>query len=368
MRITKKLILLFVIICIGKFSSAQFTGSNPITQSSTGNVGINILSPGAVIAPLEVKNGSVLFDGALGTYPALSGAGTRMLWYPAKAAFRAGSITSTQWDDANIGVNSFACGLSTTASGVQSSAFGGGTASGVRAAAFGTSTASNTGATSFNAGIASGSGAFAINGTASGNLSFSAGTNTTASGLSACSFGTTTTAYGYYSAAWGTNTTAESGYEFVIGKFNVLNAAYNRTAWVSTDPLFVIGNGSSAAAPNNALTVLKNGNVLINKVTQLNPNYLLDVNGKIRSNEIVVNTTGADFVFEKNYSLLSLNELEQKLKQDKHLPGIASAKEMQENGVGLAELNTSLLQKTEELTLYIIELNKRIEALEKKNK
>ena len=81
-----------------------------------------------------------------------------------------------------------------------------------------------------------------------------------------------------------------------------------------------------------------------------------------------MNTTGADFVFENNYELLPLNLLEQKIREEKHLPGIASANDMQTNGVGLAELNTSLLQKTEELTLYIIELNKRIEALEKLNK
>ena len=65
---------------------------------------------------------------------------------------------------------------------------------------------------------------------------------------------------------------------------------------------------------------------------------------------------------------MPLDVLEQKINADKHLPEIASAEEMQTNGVGLSELNIKLLQKTEELTLYIIELNKRIERLENKNK
>ena len=364
----KQVFLITIIVCIGKSSFAQFTttGGN-ITQSTTGNVGIGILTPTAPLSLLEVKNGSVLFDGTTGTTP-ISGAGTRMMWVPSKSAFRAGSVSGTQWNDASIGLNSFACGTSTTASGEQSSAFGNATATGVRASAFGQSTASGSNATSFGGGIAIGTGAFAISGTASGNLSFSAGTATTASGLSSFSYGNSSTAYGYYSAAWGIGTNSEAYAEFVIGRYNILNVAYARTSWTATDPLFIIGNGTSPTARNNALTVLKNGNVLINKATQVNSTYKLDVNGKIRASEIVVNTTGADFVFEKNYELMPLDVLEQKIKADKHLPEIASAEEMQTNGVGLSELNTKLLQKTEELTLYIIELNKRIERLENKNK
>jgi len=92
--------------------------------------------------------------------------------------------------------------------------------------------------------------------------------------------------------------------------------------------------------------------------------YKLDVDGKIRANEIVVNTGGADFVFEDNYNLKSLNEVESFIKENKHLPEIPTAKEVQENGVSLGEMQTKLLQKVEELTLYIIEQEKRIKELE----
>ena len=353
----KKIILFLAIICIGKSSFAQFTGSNPITQSTAGNVGINIISPSPVIAPLEVKNGSVLFDGTIGTYPALSGAGTRMLWYPAKKAFRAGSVTGAQWDDASIGTNSFASGNSTTASGTTSTAMGNGTiASGLFSFACG-----NTTTASGPYGFASG-----VSTLASANFTFAAGSQTIASASGASVFGNYSTASGILSTAFGYHSIAQAYSSFVIGAYNNTSLGYNTNAWINVDPLFVIGNGTSSTATNNALTVLKNGNVLINKATQTNTGYILDVNGKIRSNEIVVNTTGADFVFEKNYKLTPLNLLEQMIKEEKHLPGIASASEMQENGVGLAELNKSLLQKTEELTLYIIELNKRIELLEQK--
>jgi hypothetical protein len=103
------------------------------------------------------------------------------------------------------------------------------------------------------------------------------------------------------------------------------------------------------------------GNILIGKTSQTNLAYKLDVAGIIRANEIIVNTTGADFVFEPTYKLRSLAELEAFIKASKHLPDIAPAKEMQENGVSAGEMQAKLLQKIEELTLYIIEQNKKIE-------
>lgn len=105
------------------------------------------------------------------------------------------------------------------------------------------------------------------------------------------------------------------------------------------------------------------GNVLINKITQVNTSYKLDVAGKIRANEIVVNTTGADFVFADNYKLNGLKEVELFVKKNKHLPEIPSAAEMTEQGMEVGELTKRLLQKVEELTLYIIEQQKQIDAL-----
>jgi hypothetical protein len=73
-----------------------------------------------------------------------------------------------------------------------------------------------------------------------------------------------------------------------------------------------------------------------------------------------------DYVFDKDYKLRPLNEVEKFIADKKHLPEVASAKEMKEKGVDLVKMNMSLLKKVEELTLYVIAQNKKIEKLEKK--
>ncbi len=99
-----------------------------------------------------------------------------------------------------------------------------------------------------------------------------------------------------------------------------------------------------------------------------NPGFKLDVIGTVRAREVKVDMNGADFVFEKDYGLMSLPELEAFIKANKHLPDIESAAEMEAEGVELGELNSKLLQKIEELTLYLLIQNKQIELLKKKSK
>jgi hypothetical protein len=107
------------------------------------------------------------------------------------------------------------------------------------------------------------------------------------------------------------------------------------------------------------------GNLLINKTTQTNAAYKLDVNGNIRANQIVVNTTGADFVFSPSYRLLPLSKLNKFIITNHHLPEITPAKEMQVEGLNVGESQTRLLQKVEELTLYLIEKDKQVNAQQK---
>jgi len=116
---------------------------------------------------------------------------------------------------------------------------------------------------------------------------------------------------------------------------------------------------------NHAMRISSSGNIVVGTLpANATGTYLFNVGGRVRANEVVVNTDGADFVFEEGYNLTPLNELESFIKENKHLPEIASAKEVEENGVKLGEMNTKLLQKIEELTLYIIDQNKRIRTLE----
>jgi hypothetical protein len=118
---------------------------------------------------------------------------------------------------------------------------------------------------------------------------------------------------------------------------------------------------------NPLMILTKTGNVGIG-TNKPGLGYKLDVKGAIRAKEIKVELAGADFVFEKNYKLMPLNELELFVKTQKHLPEVATAKEMKENGTDLGNLNSKLLQKMEEMTLYMIDQNKKIEQLQEQNK
>lgn len=94
----------------------------------------------------------------------------------------------------------------------------------------------------------------------------------------------------------------------------------------------------------------------------------LTVNGHIHAKEVKVFTeAGADFVFDENYELTDLIELENFITQNKHLPDIPPEKEMVNEGIQLAEMNVKLLQKVEELTLYVIDMNKQLKTLHQNN-
>ncbi|WP_320052055.1 hypothetical protein [uncultured Acetobacteroides sp.] len=85
-----------------------------------------------------------------------------------------------------------------------------------------------------------------------------------------------------------------------------------------------------------------------------NPQNLLDVNGTIRAKVVKVESGWADFVFKPDYQLKPLSEVEQFITANGHLQEIPTAKEVEQNGVNLGEMNVKLLQKVEELTLYSI--------------
>ena len=98
------------------------------------------------------------------------------------------------------------------------------------------------------------------------------------------------------------------------------------------------------------------------------PQSLLAVNGTITSKEVKVTLDGwSDFVFNNDYQLKDLEEVETFINKNNRLPGIPSEAEVVENGVNLGEMDTKLLQKIEELTLYMITINKEVKSLKKEN-
>lgn len=118
------------------------------------------------------------------------------------------------------------------------------------------------------------------------------------------------------------------------------------------------------------LTILENGKVGIG--TSLIPgDFKLAVAGNIIAEEVVVKVQSnwwPDYVFHQDYRLKPLHEVEQFVKANKHLPGIPSAAQVEEKGLSMGEMQNKLLQKVEELTLYIIEQDKKIKLLEEKLK
>ncbi len=190
-------------------------------------------------------DGGFVAGGALssgGSIPA-SGAGVRMMWYPGKAAFRAGRAEATEWDDVNVGAHSMATGVGTIASGDYSTALGlvtsasgsGSTALGIRTTASGPAST-----------------AMGFLTTASGNVSTALGENTTASGDGSTALGGATTASGRFSLAAGLEASAGGQDSVAVGNLVEANGTSSfvlgrlATATTTSPGAFVFGDSSTA--------------------------------------------------------------------------------------------------------------------------
>lgn len=290
----------------------SINGINGATKNT--NVGIGTTKP---LAMLHVKDSSVLFSASSSLPvtpgdPPQKGDGIRMMWYPAKAAFRAGRAGPANWDKDSIGLYSFAAGYNTRSKGDYSTSSGFSCyATGTYATSFGdgSTAAGNAAFSACQTSHAFGSYSVAMGQTslALARSSIALGENAYASGENATSFGYASTASGYnsfvkgyFSVADGDMSTgfgypirAKSYNSFVIGRYND-TTSLSSSAWVSTDPLFIVGNGSSSSVLANAMTILKNGNTGIGTAT---PGYRLHISGS-RTNDggwadgIVVENTG----------------------------------------------------------------------------
>ena len=124
---------------------------------------------------------------------------------------------------------------------------------------------------------------------------------------------------------------------------------------------FYVAPNAETPVPFEAMRIDYLGHVGIG--TTNTTDHKLNVAGTIRANEIIVDTSGADYVFGDDYELKPLDQINAFIDEHKHLPDIPSANEMKENGMGMAEMQTKLLAKIEELTLYLIAQQKEIEEL-----
>ena len=266
------------------------------------NVGINTAAPQAM---LHVKDSNVLFSGPNNVLantpynPPIEGPGARVMWYPQKAAFRAGLAFGNQWDKDSIGILSIALGNSTKAKGESSFATGAGTnASGIRSTATGDFTSASgygsfstgtqtlasgdysfaggtsgasTGFSSFSFGQASSATsntaiAMGINAKAPGFSSIALGQDVRAPGPNSIALGRSTLSVGNVGLAAGFNTKATADYSTVLGSFNDTTETAIAFNPGPSDRIFQVGNGTANNARNNAVTILRNGNTGIGTV------------------------------------------------------------------------------------------------------
>lgn len=128
---------------------------------------------------------------------------------------------------------------------------------------------------------------------------------------------------------------------------------------------FFTAENDASTGTSIRMQINQNGNVGIGT---LNPDgWKLAVEGKIRAREIRVdNDAWPDYVFTNGYDLLTLEDVRKFIQQHGHLPNVPTAKEVESEGVELGEINKVLLEKVEELTLYILQIEERIQTLKEK--
>jgi hypothetical protein len=131
---------------------------------------------------------------------------------------------------------------------------------------------------------------------------------------------------------------------------------------VTTDPESDTGSGSNVWSTNGNTAHYTAGNVAVG-VTTVPTGYKMAIDGKLIAEEIKVQSSSQwpDYVFDKTYGLPTLDEVQRHIKEKGHLINIPSAEEVEANGIELGEMDKLLLEKIEELTLYVIELKKENE-------
>jgi hypothetical protein len=141
--------------------------------------------------------------------------------------------------------------------------------------------------------------------------------------------------------------------------------------------IYVEGTSTSNAGGNLIFQTRRSNNTILESMRidaqgnmglgTASPTEKLSVNGNIRARKIIVSLANwSDYVFDDDYQLKSLSSVESFIKKNKHLPEIPSAKEVEEKGISIGDTQALLLKKIEELTLYLIEQEKKIKTLENK--
>lgn len=164
-------------------------------------------------------------------------------------------------------------------------------------------------------------------------------------------------------AAMWLDTQSDNATDFVFRSNGIGRVWFSSRASNENHDFRIYMNPDENGGPEvTAMSITQNGNIGIG--TTNTHGYKLAVAGKVISEEVKVQLQNAwpDYVFSKNYNLKTLEETETYIQENQHLPEIPSAQEVEENGILLGEMNAKLLQKIEELTLHLIDQNKKNEV------
>ncbi len=331
-------------------------GSVRMTITSTGNFGIGTTLPGA---KLHLTTGSLLVSGSSSTIPSAIYSVTDNYFYyqPLKGALRFGYklANTAYWDTTNMGLYSLAFGNNSMAKGMNS------LCSGDYAAAFGRNSLSlghNSqagGYNSFSMGLNSGSG---------GDYAFSYGESANAAGFYAFTRGHYSDAPAAFGTAFGQYLSVNSYNSMVIGRYNLI--AGTSGSWVSTEPLFVAGNGTGSTVRSNAMTLFKNGNMTLagtltqNSDMRLKQNVepVLNVLEKVRKIQPIY----YDFINKELHPAerqlgFSAQEIQQQF------PELVRADENQILSVNYSSMSAVVLQALKEQQVIIDQLVKEIKLM-----
>lgn len=158
--------------------------------------------------------------------------------------------------------------------------------------------------------------------------------------------------------------------DFVLTNSNG-NLTLKSNGRIQTSGDLIVGSAlvvNGAINFNNNYYFDANGNMSVGRSARIGNGFYCDLDGNLKVMHLkVTQTDWPDYVFGESHELMPINDVEQYVKQNGHLPNVPSAEEVEKDGMDVGEMNRLLLEKVEELTLYIIDLQKQLDEL-KSNK